>query len=116
MKLNPCQNLIHFVRPRGVKTTHVFKILIHIDVVEDLLFYHYPRDEMIADGKVPWRDMVWHYGLPDGDLDEDGENSFIPVTRNCGSDEPLRRQPRDDIDRDQRCPRSRDLFRESLDG
>jgi hypothetical protein len=33
----------------------VFKVLIHLDVVEDLLFYHHPRHELIADGKAPWR-------------------------------------------------------------
>jgi hypothetical protein len=42
-----------FVRPRAVKHSHVFKVLIHVDAVEDLLFYHYPRDELIADGKIP---------------------------------------------------------------
>jgi hypothetical protein len=47
-----------FARPGEVKQPHVFKILIHIDVVEDLLFYHYPRDELIVDGKVPWRDFA----------------------------------------------------------
>jgi hypothetical protein len=45
----------------------VFKIIIHLDVVEDLMLYHYPRDELIADGKVPWREFSWQYGLPDGD-------------------------------------------------
>jgi hypothetical protein len=29
---------VHFIRPREVKKGHVFKVLIHIDVVEDLLF------------------------------------------------------------------------------
>jgi hypothetical protein len=45
---------IHFIRPRGVKHAHVFKVIIHVDVVEDLIFYHHPRAELIADGKVPW--------------------------------------------------------------
>jgi hypothetical protein len=45
---------IHFVRPKGMKHTHIFKILIHIDVVEDLSFYHFPREELLADGKVSW--------------------------------------------------------------
>jgi hypothetical protein len=35
---------VHVTRPRGVKSIHVFKILIDLDAVEDLLFYHYPRD------------------------------------------------------------------------
>lgn len=38
---------------RAVKKCHVFKVFIHIDVVEDLLFYHHPREELIAGGKVP---------------------------------------------------------------
>jgi hypothetical protein len=44
---------IHFVRPRGFKHSHVFKVFIHIDVVEDLAFYHFPEEELLADGKVP---------------------------------------------------------------
>jgi hypothetical protein len=43
----------------GDEKGHVFKILIHIDVVEDLLFSHYPREELIVDEKIPWRDFVW---------------------------------------------------------
>jgi hypothetical protein len=50
-----------------MKTTHVFRVFVHIDVVEDLLFYHFPREELIADGKVPWREFTWHYGRPDGE-------------------------------------------------
>jgi hypothetical protein len=30
---------IHFVIPSGVKKAHVFKVLVHIDVVEDLMFH-----------------------------------------------------------------------------
>jgi hypothetical protein len=33
---------IHFVRPKGFKHSHVFKVLIHTDTVEDLAFYHFP--------------------------------------------------------------------------
>jgi hypothetical protein len=50
---------VHFVRPRGTKSAHVFRVLIHIDAVEDLMFYHYPREELIEDGKVPWREFRW---------------------------------------------------------
>jgi hypothetical protein len=46
---------VHFVRPREMVKGHAFKILIHLDVVEDLMFYHYPREEMLTNGKVPWR-------------------------------------------------------------
>jgi hypothetical protein len=44
---------------------------VHIDVVEDLMFYHYPHEKLIADGKVPWRDFNWQLGRTDGDLDEE---------------------------------------------
>jgi hypothetical protein len=50
---------IHYVRPRQMKNAHVFKVLIHIDAIEDLLFYHHPRDELIQEGKTPWRDFRW---------------------------------------------------------
>jgi hypothetical protein len=50
---------IHHVRPRQMKNAHVFKVLIHIDAIEDLLFYHHPRDELIQEGKTPWRDFRW---------------------------------------------------------
>jgi hypothetical protein len=50
-----------------MKNAHVFKILIHLDVVEDLLFYHYPK-ELLAYGKVSWRDFEWQFGRPDGEL------------------------------------------------
>jgi hypothetical protein len=57
---------VHFVRH-----AHVFKVLIHIVVVEDLMFYHYPRQELIDDGKIPRREFVWRMGHPDEDLDVD---------------------------------------------
>jgi hypothetical protein len=34
-------------------------VLIHIDAIEDLLFYHYPREELLADGKIPRRGFNW---------------------------------------------------------
>jgi hypothetical protein len=43
---------VHFVRPRGVKQAHVFKVLVHLDVVKDLYFYHFPREELLVDEKV----------------------------------------------------------------
>jgi hypothetical protein len=48
---------LNLSKPRGILNAHVFRVLIHIDAVEDLLFYHYPREEMIEYGKVPWRDF-----------------------------------------------------------
>jgi hypothetical protein len=44
---------VYFARPRGIKWSHVLKVLVHIDALEDLLFYHYPREELITDGKSP---------------------------------------------------------------
>jgi hypothetical protein len=35
-------DLVHFNQPRAAKQCHVFNILIHIDDVEDLMFYHFP--------------------------------------------------------------------------
>jgi hypothetical protein len=48
---------IQFVRPREMKRAHIFKVLIHIDVVDDLAFYHYLREELLVDGKTPWREF-----------------------------------------------------------
>jgi hypothetical protein len=73
-------NHLHFVRPRGMQHAHVTKVLIHIDVVEDLAFYHYPCEDLVADGKVPWRDFTWHSRRPDGEIEEDKVN---PPTRFC---------------------------------
>jgi hypothetical protein len=95
---------VHFVRPRGVKQAHVFKILIHLDVVEDLCFYHYLREELIADGKVPWRDFVWQYGHPDGELDDE---ELLPHARPCGPDLGPRHNFCDDDDEDRGWKRPR---------
>jgi hypothetical protein len=87
---------VSFVRPREARKGHIFKILIHLDVVEDLLFYHHLRDELIADGKVPWREFRWQYGRPDGDI---GMDEAQPPTRFCNTMANLRRhRPDDDED------------------
>jgi hypothetical protein len=62
---------VHFARPRQALDSHVFKIMIHIDAIEDLMFYHYPREELMADGKIPWRDFKWQLGRMDGDVNEE---------------------------------------------
>jgi hypothetical protein len=89
----------------------VFKILVHIDAVEDLMFYHYPREELIADGKVPWRDFSWQFGRADGDLDEE---ELHPPGSNCEPDEGrYHRHPRDVEDdhvRSRKRPHSRGFF------
>jgi hypothetical protein len=76
---------------------HVFKIFVRIGMVEDLLFYHFPREALISNGKIPWRDFTWQFGRPDGEYDE-GE--FTPVTIFCKPVRELRWQPCDDDDED----------------
>jgi hypothetical protein len=96
---------VHFNRPREVKQSHVFRVLIHIDAVEDLLFYHYLREELLADGKVLWRDFSWQQGRPDGELAEEGLHST------CGKHKtPYRFRDDDDRDRESKRPRGRSLF------
>jgi hypothetical protein len=98
---------VHFVRPREVVNGHVFKILIHLDVVEDLMFYHYPRDELLADGKVPWREFSWQFGLPGDAVSDDSQ---IP-TRFCApAAEGWRHRDDDEGDRDQERHRGRGLM------
>lgn len=100
---------VHFVRPRRMKSCHVFRVLIHIDVVEDLMFYHYPRAELLAEGRVPWREFVWQYGCANGDLDEE---VFQPQIGACGEARALRWHPTDDdeSDREQKRSRARGLM------
>jgi hypothetical protein len=50
--------LVRFNHLRATKQCHIFKVLIHIDAVEDLMFYHFSREELIADVKVPWKDFA----------------------------------------------------------
>jgi hypothetical protein len=105
-ELEPVRNdLVHFNRPRETKKGHVFKVLIHIDAVEDLMFYHHPREELLADGKVPWKDFVWQLGWED-------EEQLHPPTRGCDRELQLWRRPMDDDegDRDQKRPRARSFF------
>jgi hypothetical protein len=70
-------------------------VLIHIDVVEDLIFYYHPREELIQNGKVPWTDFAWRPGHADGELEED---DMHPPRRNGGSDLLPQRHHRDDDD------------------
>jgi hypothetical protein len=44
---------IHLVRPGEMQQSHMFKVFIHIDIIEDLSFYHFPCEELVADGKIP---------------------------------------------------------------
>lgn len=88
-----------------MKPGFVFKVIIHIDAVEDLTFYHYPRDELLADGKTPWRDFHWEFGYADGELLDD--DFPPPPTRHCGDDRLAHWHRRDDDeDRDRESRRS----------
>jgi hypothetical protein len=81
-------------------------------VVEVLLFYHHPHEELMADGKIPWRKFKWQLGHPDGDL-IDEEDSLDPPTRLCDSRPEVRWHRRYDEggDRDHKRPRPRSIMR-----
>jgi hypothetical protein len=87
-----------------MKHSHFFKILIHIDVVEDLSFYHFPHDELLADDKVPWKEFTWYPGCPNGEVEEE---EFNPPPRFCGQNSELRWRPDDDEDWDKDHKRGR---------
>lgn len=89
-------------------------MFVHIDYVEDLHFYHYPHDELLAEGKIPLREFHWNYGHMDGELDDDEPPT---ITYNCRTLSANRR-PRDDKDNDwnDRRPRTCDLISRSLAG
>jgi hypothetical protein len=36
-----------------MQQSHMFKVFIHIDIIEDLSFYHFSCEELVADGKIP---------------------------------------------------------------
>jgi hypothetical protein len=102
-------DLVNFSMPRSVKHTHVFQVLVHIDTVEDLLFYHHPREDLIKDGKVPWKEFAWRSGHANGDLEED---ELHPLTRSCGQVDLPKGHHWDDDDSsgDRGHPRSRGII------
>jgi hypothetical protein len=79
-------DLVHFSRPMGVKQSHVFRVLIHIDVMEDLMFYHHPHEELLANRKVPWMEFAWRPGHADGELDEE---ELHPQPQRCDQQLPF---------------------------
>jgi hypothetical protein len=106
-ELDPSRNAhVHFIKPRSRSNAHVFRVLIHISAVEDLLFYHHPREDLIQDGKVLWRDFHWQYGKADGELVEE---DIHPPTAVYGLDwlHPRRHPRDDDEDHDYNQRRSR---------
>jgi hypothetical protein len=101
---------LRFVRPRGMQKVHIAKVFIHIEVIEDLMFYHFPREELVADGKVPWRDFSWQSGRPDGELEDDEDE---PPSSYCVPDfEPrgFHRDGDDDDNREHRHSRARGIM------
>jgi hypothetical protein len=101
---------LHFTHPHSVKHDQVFKVLIHIDSVEDLLFYHHPPEQLNADGRVQLRELCWIPGRPNGELDDE---IIQPLERYCRLAVDSRRRPRDDDEeepRGRRRSRGRDFF------
>jgi hypothetical protein len=101
---------LHFSRPRNIKLGLTFKVLIHIDSVEDLMFYHHPPEQLLAEGKTQFCEFFWRPGQPDGDL---GEEDIRPTERFYRPGTDYRRRPREDDgeDRNGRCPRGREILR-----
>lgn len=101
---------VSFVRPCNVKGTVTYRVLIHLDYVEDLFFYQHPTDELRAEGRVPFREFVWEYGRADGDF-EDEDPVQLPRHCNDMNDRGWIPREEDDEDRDRgrRQSRQRDL-------
>jgi hypothetical protein len=92
-----------------MKQGHTFRLLIHIDSIEDLSFYHRPADQLNAEGRVQLREFCWALGHLDGDMDDDDVRMALRFYRS--SDGPIRRhRDEDDADRDCGCPRHRELL------
>jgi hypothetical protein len=87
------------------------KVLVHVDSVDDLMHYHHPLEQLDAEGRVQLRELRWIPGRPDGDLDDDLEQS---VVRFCRPAYESRRRPRDDEDEARGGGRRRGI--EFLDG
>jgi hypothetical protein len=48
---------LHFSWPRTVKRGQIFRILVHIDSVEDLCFYHQPTKQLRVEGRIQLREF-----------------------------------------------------------
>jgi hypothetical protein len=101
---------LHFSRPCNVRRGQLFMILVHIESVEDLQFYHHSPEQLNAEGKVQLRELRWRLGHPDGDIEEEVERTS---QRYCRPILEPRRRPRedDDEDRGRSRPRSREPLR-----
>jgi hypothetical protein len=99
-----------FTRPCNVKQGKTFRVLIHIDLVEDLTFYYYPLEQLIAEGKVHLREFFWSLRLPNGNMDEE---DIRLIERYCRLGREHRKHPRDDDDNnsERRRPRGFEILR-----
>jgi hypothetical protein len=97
-----------------MKQDHTFMVLIHMDSIEDLTFYHYPADQLLVEGRVQFKEFRWHPGNPDGAMEED----IRVVQRYCCTprDVEHRRRDNDEEDRGRGCSRRREFLGEFLDG
>jgi hypothetical protein len=97
-----------------MKQDHTFMVLIHMDSIEDLTFYHYPADQLLVEGRVQFKEFHWHPGNPDGAMEED----IRVVQRYCCTprDVEHRRRDNDEEDRGRGCSRRREFLGEFLDG
>lgn len=86
-----------------------FRVFVHLDYVDDLMFYHQPSDELRAAGRQHFREFFWQYGKSDGDIEDD---DLLLPPRHCrdGSEIRRRRREDDDDDRDRRRPQTRELL------
>jgi hypothetical protein len=74
------------------------------------VFYHYPKDDLLTDGKPPWREFEWQQGILDSDL---VDKEFDPVTAFYGFGNQLNWRRRDDEDEDRghKHPRSHSILK-----
>jgi hypothetical protein len=86
---------LHFSRPRNIRRGQVFKVLVHIELVEDLHYYHHPPEQLNAESKVQLHELRWCPGRPDGHIEEEVDR---PAHRYCRPDSVPCRWPWEDDD------------------
>jgi hypothetical protein len=104
---------LQFSRPCTIKQGHTFRLLVHIDSIEDHSFYHCPAEQLCAEGRVQFREFRWTPGHLDGDMDADDVRM---VPHFCRPSDGLTRRPWDDDDayRDRGRPRRREFLESVL--
>jgi hypothetical protein len=95
---------LHFSRPRTVKRGCVYKILVHIDSVEDLMFYHHSPKQLRSEGRVQLREFHFVTGRLDDELEQEDEDV---IQRHCRPVQDYIRRPREDDDEDRGQERNR---------